>query len=93
MKKTYSKPIFAVERFELTQQIAGCSYLKINHNSAACVLNNTDANDFAVPGYYQSVYSLAYQGYFWSGCSKKPSQANDNDLICYHTSANMAFTS
>lgn len=93
MKKPYEKPLFLVEEFELTQRLAACSYLRINSSSSACVLNNKDKNDFSVPGYYESVYSLAAQGYFWSGCDKRPSQAHDTDLICYHTSTNMTFTS
>lgn len=94
MKKTYTKPQFMVEQFALTQQIASCAYLKIGFGDSACVLNNPDASDALVPGYYESVYSLALANYFADGyCAKVPEFSKDNDLLCYHTMTNMAFTS
>lgn len=94
MKKAYIKPQFVVERFALTQQIASCAYLKIGFGDSACVINNTDASDTLVPGYYESVYSLAISNYFSNGyCSKVPETTRDSDLLCYHTMTNMAFTS
>lgn len=90
MKKTYIKPVFAVEEFALTQQISACSYLKIGMNSSECVKTDSDKATLG----YSHVYSLALQGYFWdAGCSIHGSFAKDTDMICYHTSANMAFTS
>ena len=91
MKKTYIKPVFAVEQFALTQQIAACSALKVNFQTSGCVLDNVDVNDFNIPGYFDLV-TMAADGYFWE-CFKEPSQAQDSDLLCYHTSVNMAFTS
>lgn len=91
MKKPYIKPVFAVEKFALTQQIAACSALKINMQTSSCVLDNTDMADMAIPGYFDMV-TLAADGYFWE-CIKKPAQDHDSDLLCYYTSVNMAFVS
>lgn len=93
MKKTYVKPLFAVEKFTLTQQIAGCSYLKINLRSGDCILTESDPKDLAIPEFAKLV-ELAAFGYFWGAeCGLPISQAEDSDLLCYYTSTNMAFTS
>lgn len=94
MKKQYQKPVFAVEEFALTQQISACAYLKIGFNSSECVLNNMDHADKLIPGYGE-LYGLARVGYFWDpkGCNINGSFAQETDLLCYHTLANMAFTS
>lgn len=92
MKKNYQKPIFAVEEFALTQQISACSYLKIGMASSECVINNTDNKDKLTPG-YGHLYGLAVSGFFWQGCAISAETATETDQICYHTLANMAFTS
>lgn len=96
MKKQYQKPVFAVEEFALTQQISACAYLKIGFNTSACVTDNKDQSDKLVPGYGE-LYGLAKIGYFWApapnGCEINGSFATESDLLCYHTLANMAFTS
>lgn len=94
MKKVYQKPQVCVENFVLSQQITACAYLKIGFNSGDCVINNRDHADKLIPGYGE-VLGLAKVGYFWdpSGCQILGSFAKDSDLICYHTLANLAFTS
>lgn len=92
MKKTYQKPVFAVEEFALTQQISACSYLKIGSTSSECVINNKDRADLSKPG-YGHLYGLAKSGFFWEGCMFSGATATETDQICYHTLANTAFTS
>lgn len=95
MKKQYQKPIFAVDEFSLTQQISACAYLKIGFNTSACVTDNKDQMDKLIPGYGE-LLGLAKVGYFWDtngGCEVHGSFATETDLLCYHTLANMAFTS
>ena len=94
MKKAYEKPAVAVEKFALSQQISACAYLKVGLNSSSCVINNKDQGDKLIPGYGQ-LLGLAKVGYFWdpSGCQIMGSFAQDSDQICYHTLANLAFTS
>lgn len=94
MKKLYEKPAVAVENFALSQQISACAYLKLGFNSSACVTENRDQSDKLIPG-YGHVLGLAKAGYFWDpkGCEVLGSFATDSDQICYHTLANLAFTS
>lgn len=94
MKKPYCKPLVAVENFSLTQQISACAYLKIGFNSSSCVTDNRDHGDKLIPGYGE-LLGLAKIGYFWdpAGCDIHGSFATDTDLLCYHTLANLAFTS
>ena len=94
MKKLYEKPVAAVENFVLSQQISACVYLKVGFNSSTCVTENRDQGDKLIPG-YGHLLGLAKVGYFWdpSGCQIMGSFAQDTDQICYHTLANLAFTS
>ncbi len=81
--KKYTKPMLAVERFELTQHIASCGSIKINSLGIDCILSASDAPS--------ELKDLALVGFFMrdGGC---PRQATDG-AICINTSANMAFTS
>ena len=95
MKKEYQKPLFLVEEFNLSQQISACSYLKVGFNSSACVTENRDQSDKLIPGYGE-LLGLARAGVFWDpypNCETPGEMATDSDLLCYHTLANMAFTS
>lgn len=94
MKKEYQKPLFLVEEFNLSQQISACSYLKVGFNSSACVTENSDMSDRLIPGYGE-LLGFARAGVFWdpNGCATPAEFATDSDLLCYHTLANMAFTS
>lgn len=94
MKKEYQKPVFLVEEFTLSQQISACSYLKVGFNSSACVTENRDQSDKRIPGYGE-LLGFARAGVFWdpTGCATPGEFASDSDLLCYHTLANMAFTS
>lgn len=94
VKKVYEKPAVGVENFALSQQISACVYLKVGFNSSSCITENRDQSDKLIPG-YGHLLGLAKAGYFWdpSGCQILGSFATDNDQICYHTLANLAFTS
>lgn len=94
MKKVYEKPSVAIENFALSQQISACVYLKVGFNSSTCVTQNPDVSDTKIPG-YGHMLGLAQSGYFWdpNGCQIMGSFATDTDQICYHTLANLAFTS
>ena len=93
MKKIYTKPVCLVEKFVLTQQICACADVQIPSTSSSCVIDNPQISDFAVPGYGYLV-SMAKRNYFLDGsCTRDFSSADGNDLLCYHTSVNQAFTS
>lgn len=85
MKKTYEKPMVAIENFILSQAISACETIKINHGSAACVLQDPDSGKWML--------TFAIQGYFIDGCKPSAEGMTDNDGICYHTSISSAFTS
>lgn len=86
MKKIYTKPMLAVERYELTQTVATCNTYKIGLNSNTCVLNDPDSPD--------PMKNLAYIGFFLEGhCDIFSKNMSENDGICYHTSVNAAFNS
>lgn len=80
--KQYTKPMIAVERFALTQQIASCGAMKINSMDMNCVLSAADAPS--------EMKDLALVGFFMEGAC--PRTATDG-AICFNTSTNMAFTS
>lgn len=87
MKKTYTKPLLAVEHYELTQTIANCA-TKIGFlGSSDCVKNDPDATD--------QMKDLAWSGFFMdkNGCREYPEGMDAFDSICYHTNANAAFNS
>ena len=90
MKMKYIKPLVAVERYELSQAIAGC-VIKIGPNgSRNCI--RTDPDTPAV------IRSRANDGYFadMSCISSEPFMVTPGtqfDGICYHTSASAIFPS
>ena len=84
MKKKYEKPLIAVENYVLSQAIASCE-TKIGFVNSTCVQNDVDAPD----GYR----NLAGIGYFTEVCEFQPKITDQNDNICYHTSANAMFQS
>ena len=86
MRKNYEKPMFAVEEYALTQNIASCM-TKIGLASSDCVLKDDDATsqmkDFAMAGYFAGT----------KVCSVSSEDMDGFDGICYHTNANAAFSS
>lgn len=91
MKKTYTKPLLAVEHYELTQTIASCA-TKIGFLNSECVMKDPDAPD--------QMKDLANVGFFMQstasskpGCSTYGTGMDGYDGVCYHTSANTAFNS
>ena len=85
MKKKYVTPMIAVEHYELTQTIAACS-IRIGFAGTECVESDPDS-----PPALKDVA----QWYFTNSkdCFDVPSNDDMLDGICYHTSANAAFTS
>lgn len=87
MKKKYTAPIIAIEHYEVTQSIANCS-TKIGFMGSECVKEDPDATE--------KMKDLAWSGYFNSSvndCKDFPTGMDEYDSICYHTSANAAFSS
>lgn len=86
MKLIYEKPMMAVERYELTQSIATC-VTKIGLLNSECVIKDPDA-----PGPMKDY--AEYYGYFISGaCDLSGEALGEYNGICYHTTANAAFSS
>jgi hypothetical protein len=86
MKKTYQKPMVAVEFYKLSQSIASCS-IKINLLNNQCVVNDPDT-----PVEMRSL-AYAYPEYFSSDCYTHYHNIQSDDPMCYHTQANATFTS
>lgn len=94
MKLNYQKPMVAVEHFELSQSIAGCS-IKIGFGSNACVQNDSDT-----PPEMRSV-AILNPTYFAEGCNAaghfdvitNDIPGAEKDILCYHTQTNATFTS
>lgn len=85
MKMKYQKPMVAVDRYELSQSIAGCN-IKVGSTSGMCFLKDPD-----VPN---SMKSFAYYGWFADdACTYRVIAGNNYDGFCYHTQANSALTS
>lgn len=84
MKKTYEKPMLAVEYYQLTQTIASCA-TKIGMLDSNCVKKDPDATP--------QMKDLAYSGFFIEKCDLSASGMDGLDGICYHTNANAAFSS
>ena len=87
MKKKYERPVIEVENFQLTQQIASCSGVKINLTSGDCVLNSPYATE--------EMRRYAMVGFFMDNDTCMPISVgmDDMDGICYMTNVNMAFSS
>lgn len=80
MKLKYEKPMVAVDRYELSQSIAGCA-VKVGASDSGCFLRDSD-----VPN---KMKSFAYYGWFADGnCRMRVIAGNDYDGFCYHTAAN-----
>jgi len=85
VKKTYTKPLLAVEHYELTQTIASCA-TKIGFLDSECVLKDPDATP--------QMKDLASIGWFTGGkCADAAEGMDGADGICYHTNINAAFNS
>lgn len=85
MKEKYVAPTISIEHYELTQSIAACA-TKIGAFDSACVSSSPNA-----PG---EMKDLANAFYFSSGyCLNVATGTSGTDGICYHTSANAAFSS
>lgn len=85
MKKKYVSPMVSLERYELTQTIAGCQ-TKIGFLDSECVKKDPDSTN--------KMKDLAWDNYFVEGyCEAYPIGMDDYDSICYHTNANAAFNS
>lgn len=87
MKKTYEKPLVAVENFVLSQAISACD-IKIGPNgSSNCVIADTDSTSDMV--------NYAISNWFISKvCYITAIDTESHDSICYHTSTGVgAFTS
>lgn len=78
-----------------TEQYYPIDYIRCPQvDGSYCVTDNRDHGDKLIPGYGE-LLGLAKIGYFWdpAGCDIHGSFATDTDLLCYHTLANLAFTS
>ena len=86
MKKTYTKPLLAVEHYELTQTIASCA-TKIGFTNSGCVIKDPDATN--------QMKDLALSGFFTEqgSCDIYAIGMDGADKICYHTNASAAFNS
>jgi len=86
VRRKYDKPVFAVEEYALTQNIASC-VTKIGLANSECVINDPDSTDH--------MRDLAYSGFFAGDmvCVLYAEGMDSKDSICYHTNANAAFNS
>lgn len=80
----YEKPLMRIDRYELTQSIAACG-IKIGYSDSQCVINDPDSPE-------EQIY-MAYDNWFSTGCTFKPTAGEENDGVCYHTNANAMFNS
>lgn len=87
MKMKYEKPAVAVDRYELSQAIAGCSGIKVSLESSQCFLSDAD-----VPA---NIKAYAANGWFTASgeCSIKVISGVTYDGVCYHTQVNGVLTS
>ena len=83
MKLKYEKPMVAVDRYELSQSIAGC-VINVNFTDSVCFLTSN------VP---DMIKELASSGWFVEGCAFFAQDGASFDGVCIHTSANAALTS
>ena len=89
MKMKYEKPMVAVDFYQLTQSIAGCT-IKVNYTNSGCFLESPNATG--------QLKSYAAIGFFVDGdcmISVVPGTTYDgvNDGICIHTNASGALLS
>lgn len=86
MKKTYVKPLAAVEFYALSQSIAGCG-IAVGLLDNKCVVSDSDTPDET------RSFALIYPNYFSSSCYTDASNIQQNDSLCYHTQVAALFTS
>lgn len=85
MKKKYVAPTISFEYYELTQSIAACEF-NVGFKGSDCVANND-----RLPDEWRDFANI---GWFIAGhCDESAEGMSENDGICYHTSANTAFSS
>lgn len=87
MKRAYQKPTLEVESFAITQQITSCAGIKIGFYDSACVLSDRDAT------WQMKTYAEAENWFFDGYCKVAAHDTGKENGICYHTNANLAFTS
>lgn len=85
MKRNYVTPVIAVEHYNLTQSIAACER-KIGWNNKQCVETDGDSTPEMKELSALSIYVECTIRFDDMG-------VDEYDGICYHTSANAAFTS
>ena len=87
MKMKYEKPAVAVDRYELSQAIAGCSGIKVSLESSQCFLNSSN-----VPA---NIKAYAANGWFTAAgdCNIRVISGVTYDGVCYHTQVNGVLTS
>ena len=84
MKMKYEKPQVAVEYYELSQSIAAC-ITKIGLLNSECVLRDPDAP--------RRMKEMALNYWFTAACDLYATGTDQADGVCFHTSANAAFSS
>ena len=94
LKTKYEKPMVVVDRYALSQAIAGCS-IKVGLADRGCFLTDGDVT--------QQMKSYAYYGWFVDTTGSNPCtirveaghtySTDGGDGFCYHTNANGALTS
>lgn len=92
MKRQYSKPMFSVERYALTQTVASCSGIKIGIDPSKTIQQNILAD----PDATMSMKNWARIGGFINLSECRISLAyrtNTDDGTCYHTNNNGGFNS
>ena len=87
MKKTYEKPMVAIDRYKLSQAIAGCSAIKVGLESSSCFMKDPD-----VPAITKA---YAANGWFTANgeCKIQTVSGVSYDGICYQTQVNGALPS
>ena len=85
MKMKYEKPMVAVDLYQLTQSIAGCS-ISVGFINSGCFLES--------PKVPPQMKAFAANGWFVDGsCDVHTVAGTTYDGMCFHTQANGALTS
>ena len=85
MKMKYEKPMVAVDLYQLTQSIAGCS-ISVGFINSGCFLES--------PNVPPQMKAFAANGWFVDGsCDVHTVAGTTYDGMCFHTQANGALTS
>lgn len=85
MKKKYEKPLFLVEKYALTQQIAACS-VQIGFGGYECIMNDPDSTD-------QMRDQATWGSFAGDDCWYPVNVGDEFDGVCYHTNAMSVFNS